>query len=1502
MTSGEPPAPSDIAVIGLACRFPGAGNATEFWTNLVDGVESLSRFAPGKAGTADPGGSGLGQGDGHVPVGGVLADVDRFDAAFFGMTPAEAELMDPQHRLFLEVAWETFESAGHRPGPSPSVGVYAGTSLSSYLLHNLQGHPEVLRRAGVYQVSIGNDKDHLPTRVAYKLGLTGPAVNVQTACSTSLVCVHLAVQSLLAGECDLALAGAASVGLPQERGYHYEDGGILSPDGHCRAFDAAASGCVPGNGVAAVLLKPLEAALADGDCIRAVIKATAINNDGSGKVSYTAPSVEGQARVIAEAIALAGLSPADIGYVEAHGTGTPLGDPIEVAALDRAMPWSGTEEDRCLLGSVKTNVGHLDVAAGMAGLIKTVLALEHGSVPPTLHFRRPNEHIDFASTRFRLSRELEPWPSARVPRCAGVSSFGLGGTNAHVILEQAPTRRSGATRRSWHLLPLSTSADESLPEAAERLRRRLTDGSGISLPDVAWTLAAGRVALPYRQVVVAADLAGAARELTVRRRIRPAATAPPIALMFPGGGAQHGGMATELTAGEPVFAAHWQECMRLVRRLGVDVDADGPDDDGRRLETPLAGLPALFSMEYALAQLWMSWGLRPDALIGHSLGEYVAACLSGVLSLEDALALVVRRASLFQSLPPGAMLAVRLSQEEARAAGAAAGLDLAALNGPAECVLSGPVAAVAALEQRLAVKGVDCRRLPIGVAAHSAAVAGVVDEFVEFARGVTLNPPGIPFISNVTARWATADEVTRPEYWGRHLRSTVRFGDGVGVLLADRDRILIETGPGQALTGITRRHPAVGDAARIIPSLPHQDDPAPAGRFFLQSVGRAWEAGADVDPVLAYEGEERRRVDLPTHPFARPRHWIDPPSSTPAEADSGRDERSAPVRRRSGDPAAWTYLPSWRRQTAVPPPTPCTLPHARTVVFHDGSGLGDAVVTALIEGGHPTEVVRKTHGRDAAPRPLAPTAGAPRHVLYIWGDGGPDPEAAITEFLGLLELCRTLGGQATRETVDLTVVTRDVFPVSGDETICPERALAAGPCRVASREYPQLRCRHVDIGSLADAEAATRLILELDSEAGIVAYRGGQRWLPGWEPVTVGTAGSGRRPRRGATYLVTGGLGGIGSAVAERLAATYGARLMLVSRTGLPDRGEWDAWLLEHDENDPGVQRIRAVQAIEAAGGHVCVMAADVTDAAAMATVVATTRNRFGPIHGLIHAAGVPAGGMMSRRDEADVRAVLAPKVTATRVLADALADEPLDHVLLCSSLDVAIGTFGQVDHVAANAFLDAVAFSGMFGAAAVVAVNWCAWSRVGQAADVSRFGGLADWRARMMAATAIDPAVGAELADWLLCWGQPQVAVYPGDLHELLHQAATADVVDLLSEESLPDPVTATPRPLPDDSYAPPDGALQECIAGVWAEALGVEPVGVHDDYFALGGHSLSAMQVARRLRQVFDLPLDLAGLLEERTVARQAAWIESLLVERLEALPDHEVARLLEEEPRHA
>ncbi len=893
-----------IAVIGMSGRYPGADDLEQYWQLLKDGREGVSFFSddelemtPSSIRLDDPR---------YVKAKGILKDVEYFDAEFFGIPGREARWTDPQQRLFLETSWWALEDAGYDAERYPhSISVYAGVNLNTYLLSRFDQF-RLAGAADLFHLMLANEKDHLATRVAYKLNLRGESITVQTSCSTSLVAVHLACQSLLSGQSEMALAGGVSLRVPQKIGYQYQEGLVSSPDGHCRAFDEKAQGTVAGNGVGVVVLKPLADALRDEDHIYALIKGSAVNNDGCAKAGYTAPGVQGQAAVIARALAMADVNPESIGMVEAHGTGTPLGDPIEVEALTRVFRRHTGKRGFCALGSVKSNIGHLDAAAGVAGLMKAVFALRHGQIPATLHFRKPNPALNLEESPFYVNDALRDWNRGATPRRCGLSSFGIGGTNVHMILEEAPQPKPKAPSQGPWIAALSARTSQALEASGTTLSRHLAKRPDLNACDAAFTLNNGRKRFPLRAYVVAGDAQQLAAKLGELRApaVREGEGERKLAFLFPGQGVQSLGMAEGLLESNPVFRSNLERCAAILRDshrfdlMGTIYPASRGESERRRLRQPGQALPALFAIEYSLARTWMEWGIAPQGLIGHSYGEYVAACVAQVFSLQEGLRLAVERGKLMQSLPAGAMAAVQLPEEKVRPL-LSQGLAVAILNSPKASVVSGPIDEIEALEGRLKQERVGTRRLPVPFAYHSPLVEPIAEDCGRLMARIDLKPPQIPLVSNLSGDWASDEQMTDPAYWVSQMRRTVRFEQGLSTLKRDGFRLFLEAGPERTLTQLAKQRFASSDGAVILPSLARSRSKSTDSETLLDSLGQLWKAGIDVDWARFHRDAGGRRAPLPGYRFERKRYWIElgeprPSASSEQEAPLQRADAPAP--------------------------------------------------------------------------------------------------------------------------------------------------------------------------------------------------------------------------------------------------------------------------------------------------------------------------------------------------------------------------------------------------------------------------------------------------------------------------------------------------------------------------------------------------------------------------------------------------------------------------------
>jgi acyl transferase domain-containing protein len=1430
----------DIAIVGMAVNVPGAQSVEAYWANLRDGVESIRRLSEAELLEAGESPDRVRRRN-YVPAAAVLEGFDTFDADFFGFSPKDAAILDPQHRKFLEVAWEAMEQAGHPPETIPGpVGVYAGCGMGSYFYFNICSNPDLVDDVGMFLLRhTGNDKDFLSTRVSHVFDLRGPSINLQTACSTSLVAIHYACQALRAGEVDMALAGGVTIELPQGRGYEFKENEILSPDGHCHAFDHRAQGTVFGSGAGCVALRRLSDAVADGDHIWAVIKGSAVNNDGAAKAGYLAPSVDGQTAAIVQALDNAGVAAQSVSYVECHGTGTYLGDPIEVAALTEAYRQSTDAVDFCRIGSVKTNIGHLDTAAGVAGFVKTALALHHRQMPPSLGYEAPNPAIGFQGSPFAVNDTLRDWPAGATPRRAGINALGVGGTNAHTLLEEAP-ERAPSEEADWpfQVLCLSARSKAALDASSAALATHLRAHPEQPLADVAHTLKNGRRGFEKRRVLVAESHEEAARLLESGDPIRVfthdrLGDTPEVVFMFPGGGAQYAGMARDLYETEPVFA-EWMDrgLDHLQPQLDYDLrsiwlpDADGLGAANARLKKPSVQLPLIMIVEYALAQLWLSWGVKPAAMVGHSMGENVAACIAGVMRFETCIDLVLLRGRLFDEVPAGGMLSISASLHVVREL-LGDDLDIASVNGPELIAVSGPQAALDAMQARLKDRKIECQRIAIDIAAHSRMLEPILDRYRAFLRKLDLQIPQLPFLSNRTGEMITDAQATDPDYWVGQLRNTVHFADCIATLAAPRDRVYLEVGPGKALSGLAQMNTNVAPA-QVLSSLRHPDQQIADDMYFLGLIGRLWACGVEADWEQIWGEARRNRVVLPTYAFQRARYFIEPGKANAAKA---------PSLARADDIADWGFVPEWRAQLAD---CPADLDAALTgapqnwLIFADKSGVADPVIDRLQAAGHHVAQVMAADafadlgeghfsvaaeqgrvGFDQLIAALTEAGHFPDRIAHFWlVPADPDVRAASNTFDRNIEqgfwtltwLAQAIAAAGVDAPLHLSVFTSGAAQVADEPLTSPEKALVTGPLGVFGRELPGVTAALIDIelpqttapakGWFAKPAAPAKDILTgrlledlLSAPRDLTAaYRGSKRFEMGYRPQSLPRIDA-PAFKRGGTYLITGGFGGIGMTIAADLLAEHDANVILLSRDSLPERDRWDDYIAEQPAGDRVARRIRAVIRLEGLGGRVSVAAGNVANLAQMRRVIDGIEAEHKRLDGVIHAAGTLNDGPLLGKTNAQIDAVLSPKVQGLRVLDQLLPDGAVDLMVLFSSTSTATRAAGQVDYVAANAFLNSFAKARRGAKTRVVAVNWGVWADVGMAAEATGGGAVDVLPERALDAALLDtagadpsgdPVFSATLSDtdWVLDHHRmvDGTAVLPGTGYiEMFAEAARA-------------------------------------------------------------------------------------------------------------------------------
>ncbi|MEN8256274.1 MAG: SDR family NAD(P)-dependent oxidoreductase [Thermodesulfobacteriota bacterium] len=1503
-----------VAIVGMSCRFPGASDLESFWQNLKNGKESIVSFSDDELEAAGVPPELIGD-PAYIKVGSILDDVEKFDADFFNFSPREAEILDPQQRIFLECSWEALENAGCCSDYYDGViSVFAGQGINTYMLGNLSNLDRTTNDK--FDFFTANDKDFLATRVSYKLNLKGPSLTVQSACSTSMVAVHLACQSLQIGESDMALAGGVSVRVPQVEGYLHTGGYPLSADGHCCTFDESANGTVFGNGAGVIVLKRLEDAIEENDHVYAVVRSIAINNDGSSKIGFTAPSVQGQASVIIEAHELAEVNPGSITYVEAHGTGTEMGDPIEVSALTEAFRANTSGKGFCAIGSLKTNVGHMDTAAGVGAIIKTALSLQNKMIPPSLNFKKPNPNIDFENSPFYVNAELQDWKvPGGMPRRAGVSAFGIGGTNSHLILEESPPAGSSGKSRPWQIVTLSARSEAALDKMTSNLASFLEGNGAINLSDIAYTLNTGRKTFNYKRVCVVDDVDNAITSLETLDRKSVFTTYSDssnsrIVFMFPGQDSIYLNMGSDLYANEPVFKYHVDYCAdKLMAHLGVDIrdilfcsDSSLDDEDGGRFGNIRFMQPIVFVFEYALARLWMACGVKPDAMVGHSIGEYVAACLSEVMSLDDALDIVAYRGDLLEKLPDGKNIAVSLSEKDTQKY-LTEKLSIAVITTSSLCVVSGRDDDVNALEQRLQGDGVDYKSLNIPKAAHSILMEPIIEPLRDKFKNIELNPPKVPFVSCITGEWIQPEQAVDPNYWAMHVRNTVRFADAIRTIADQEEQIFVEVGPGRALSSLVKLHVGRRSKHVVLTSSRNPQSDECDDEFFLKNLGKVWLTGISVDWRQYYEDEKRHRIPLPTYPFERKRFWVESSGYSPAPKSK---EKKASV-------DECLFAPSWKRSG------PLTL---RTdfegdegwLVFSDGAGLSRQVSERLLAGKHHVMDVRQGIGLAEEPvndayhcdsrdeeaccsliRAIGESGKKIDKVLFFlspsMGDGGL---AALSgdninhylehSFFSLLNIVRALEIYQENE-VQVNVVSRCASVVTGDEDVDPFHAVVASMVRVVHNESLKIKCRNIDFNIdqgrtfFSDRELE-QLLRELPCEidARLVAYRGQYRWTQCFEKLTpLGDDLGTTSVKDGGVYLITGGLAGIGYILAKHVAKQGRVTLVLAEEACLPNQEEWQGWIDSHGDDHKTSVKIKRIIELQNQGSHIVVHPVDISSFKEMTEVVTQIKDEFGAVDGVIHAAGKPclSGFIGQTREVADN--IFNDKIKGAIVLGKAIDGESLDFFILCSSISSVDGSIGKIVNSSADAFLDSFAHMGLLGAENVTTsvnfdtVEGCmheyqSLNGLSGDADAGESQGpvslnrYSEYLNHHMDMALKEEEVG-NIFDQIVGASLPQIVVSTRDVDRRKEENGnfskiTSGAVEALGDGSRYD------RPQLDNSYEAPESPTEVLLAGIWEEVLGIDKIGVYDSFFDLGGNSLLATRVISRIRETFGVTVPVKSL----------------------------------------
>lgn len=1384
---------SEIAIIGMACRFPGARNPEKFWNNLCSGVESIS-FLTDEELLSQGVSPELIKNPNYIKAASVLEDFDKFDAPFFGYTPKEAELMDPQHRLFLECAWEALEDAGYNPeNYGGSIGVYGGAKTDTYLF-NISSNRELLKSLDAFQIALGNDLGCLSTRVSYKLDLKGPSYAVHTACSTSLVAVHLACQSLLIDECQMAIAGGVTVNVPHRVGYLYQPGGIMSPDGHCHAFDAKASGTVFGSGAGIVILKRLEDAIRDRDHIYAVIKGSAVNNDGSQKASYTAPGVDGQTRVIMEALANAGLDADAISYVETHGTGTNLGDPIEIRALTDAFRASTSRNGYCAIGSVKSNVGHLDAAAGICSLIKTVLALRYGMIPPSLHYEKPNPKIDFDNSPFYVNTKLTEWKRKNAPNRAGVSSFGFGSTNAHIVLEEAPRIDKCGNSRPYQLLAFSARSEKALDIMGENLIKRL-NVNNTSLADMAYTLKVGRKTFNYRRVVVCSSIQEASYVLEnlVPEKVftaREEHTDYRTAFIFTEQDDLYINTAKDIYLTEEIFKKEIDTCCKIFRNyLGFNPCEilyplhENESEVTGRIEQQLVVKSLSFILGYAMAKLMISLGIKPNVMTGYGIGEYTAACISGEISLEDAIRLSVERISPVHEL---------------------------------------------------------------------------------------------------------------------RNKKTTGISSCIDELLIQPDYILIEMGGGQFNSELIKQNKDSIGNVHMISMFHGHDDKLSDNARLMADIGKLWLCGARIDWEKFYENQVRYRIPLPAYPFERQYYWINSVEHSDA---SGIDiKQHARIKNPIDE---WLYSPEWIQAPICPSSSMDSGDkNIDWLIFEDDVGLGKMLLQKLHDKKYNAVSVKMGDGyvcnsdltyiinpenRDDYVRLLDDLQFKgliPRNIVHLWSvEIGNEKnqvshsfeKSQINGYYSLLNFVQAYFNKNT--SVSIWVIANNTQKVQENDLLYPEKATILGPCKVIPQEYPDSECKYIDIddSALKNAKSLTDLAAILLNEFltndnnKVIAYRNNQRWVqvfnrikPAYNIRNTGLV------RDKGVYVITGGLGIIGFSFAEFLAQYINVRLAFICRSNMPPRDEWDNWLESHSNDDSTSIKISKLKNFEKTGTGILILNADVSDINQMQNALQAVQNEFGEINGIIHAAGVTGENIYfpvknTGKSESDVH--FHAKVHGLVVLDRLTEGKNIDFCILVSSISSILGGLWNTAYSASNIFMDAFAQSkNSVGNMYWMSINWDSWHYRKDTIQNRRLG-------ETLYEYAITPDEGKKVLGHILsCEKLPQMIISTGDIEKRLNKWVAIEKPDKAGsiEETTPGRIAKTKNM--------DIGLLESEMTILWQKILGIKKVKLTDNFFDIGGNSLTGLQLINEIKNQFDVQITPVALYEAPTIINLVKYISSI------------------------
>lgn len=1481
----------EIAIIGISAKFPCSDDYREYWKNLVGGKELITRFS--KEEMAQWGLVNDRQaGEEYVGAEGVLQDKQYFDNAFFDYRQEEAALMDPQTRLFHEHCWKALEDAGYAFNTEKQkIGVFATASENDnwkMYVHNKRKEAAV----DPFYVSKISSEKYVSTLVAYKINLKGPVIYLDTACSSSLVAVNMACRSLLTRECQIALAGGVSLNTHKAKGYQYREGMTLSADGHCRVFDSGAGGTVPGEGIGIVALKRLQDAIKDRDHIYAIIKASAVNNDGNDKVGYTAPSVKSQSDCIKLTHKLSGIDPKSISYIEAHGTGTRLGDPIEIKALNDAFG-TGSANKFCAIGSVKSNLGHLDTTAGMAGLIKAVLCLKHRQIPASLHFNDPNPGMELDKGPFYVNGSLTDWkPAGDFPLRAGVSSFGIGGTNAHILLEEAPAPESIDIAASFNVLTLSAKSETALVRYAHALRSFLVEEPAVHLHNMAYTLQTGRKHFAYRRSIVFKN-----RE-ELMYKLEPAAlnnqviktgnSNAQVVFMFSGAGSQYVNMGKGLYETHATFREDMDKGFALMKELtgGSYKNILYPPGEDHRINDMLHTQPVIFIFEYALAKLLMRWGIAPFSMIGHSIGEYVAACISGVFSYEDALRLVVKRGQLMSRMPAGAMLSVSINEEEAGKY-LNENISLAAVNAPEQVVFSGDVQSVDRLAEEMEIQDVPHVRLYASIAGHSHMIEDVLEEYRQALEKVKMNPPQIPILSNVTGGYLTREEATAVSYWMRHMRHTVKFSTGISLLLAkNTEKIFIEVGGGHSLTTLLKQQQVNKINPIGINLVRHPKEMEDDVRYLTERLGQLWEQGIQIDWETYHGHEGQRRISLPTYSFDRT------PFPTDVDPFANAITENGPVNEtRYNSLKDWIYYPVWK--SAALPATDTVVKAHGYLFFAPDNELTGLLQSRFLKNGNEWVEIKAGNSYIKCSRnkyiidPAQPShykalfdelrkdQVAVTDIIYGWCIGVRSPHLELNAtnneihrvYFGLVHIVKELLRFGSLGDKKISLLTDSVHRVTGNEEVHPAQSVIIGLLNALSQEY-SVTCRNIDLHLQERVEEyLDELVAEIENTAKdrIVAVRYGTRWLQEFQrhslPLTKGKS----LLKENNTYLITGGLGNVGFIIARYLVQHYRAKIIVTGRKKLPS-----AFGSIAPGEEEWIDRLKYLMTI---GPGVAYYSTDVADLERFNKTVAAIEKDHGPVHGIIHAAGITDVSQFELVEDITLQKafdIFSPKIGGIDNIYRVFKSRSPDFVWITSSLASVLAGISYASYSAANLYLDhfVVARSKELS-------NWkCIGLSEMLFTDEEVLAENEQQR------TALKPAELCELFEWSLTVKKhPVIMETVADMSSRIYRTYIARQQVYLDEDAGSKAASAkAARPNLTSNYAAPETETEKILVKILEDFFAIENIGVQDSFFELGGDSLKAMVVLKRIKKQFAINLAVKDFFMRPIISQIAAAIDEL------------------------